>query len=511
MSSAINVLNHNKLQHQAGSGVSAEIKPRTLFSTDAENQFVSYRNSGRVTISKATGQIKESHGVIFSRLQAMGNTLLQLLFGRKSIRQQNISDCLRVAIDELGKTNFEKKSFDDLLTTQQLNNIYLVGIKYFQSAKGARDFTRLLAISAKLGIKLTESHAENFNLSLARLINNFPVDIRHPYLNSCSKDIRDAYLDSCSEDIRDAYLDSCSEEICHAYLDSCSKDIRHAYLDSPGYRACEMRIQFLAKSRPEQMRSTQSIESRELLKIGETLIIDMRDLLTADGVSAISTALLSKISDQKLTFHEIKEGMRIIINDAASACATADKEIVQQRLEFFVKHLDQLLEIDVAEINSHEAWSRAITKEMIRPRKDLGTPNSEKRDNLTILNGLTYLLKYDQSGTMFLSATSGGLRVNDHEFDILSLQDSESTASDSVQYDELSNTISVMSMQRRATLASGTAYRNLADCYNVSSKATISPSLLADLILGYVPVAHEKTVCFEICVSKVLSQSIKSN
>ena len=475
MSSAINVLNHNKLQHQAGSGVSAEIKPRTLFSTDAENQFVSYRNSGRVTISKATGQIKESHGVIFSRLQAMGNTLLQLLFGRKSIRQQNISDCLRVAIDELGKTNFEKKSFDDLLTTQQLNNIYLVGIKYFQSAKGARDFTRLLAISAKLGIKLTESHAENFNLSLARLINNFPVDIRHPYLNSCSK------------------------------------DIRHAYLDSPGYRACEMRIQFLAKSRPEQMRSTQSIESRELLKIGETLIIDMRDLLTADGVSAISTALLSKISDQKLTFHEIKEGMRIIINDAASACATADKEIVQQRLEFFVKHLDQLLEIDVAEINSHEAWSRAITKEMIRPRKDLGTPNSEKRDNLTILNGLTYLLKYDQSGTMFLSATSGGLRVNDHEFDILSLQDSESTASDSVQYDELSNTISVMSMQRRATLASGTAYRNLADCYNVSSKATISPSLLADLILGYVPVAHEKTVCFEICVSKVLSQSIKSN
>ena len=257
MSSAINVLNHNTRQHQDGSGVSAEIEPKTLFSTNAEKQFVSYRDSGRVTISKATGQIKESHGVIFSRLQAMGNALLQLLFGKKSIRQQNISDCLRVAIKELDDDRF-CKGIDRTLTKKQLQQIYNAGKEYFQSAKGSRDFMRLLAISAKLGITdldLNRKSVDTFNLSVMRLINNFPENVRHAYLNACLDDVRTRYLnaspmnvcthylDLCPENIRHAYLNShpmirhaylnaCPENFRHAYLNACLENFRHAYLNA---------------------------------------------------------------------------------------------------------------------------------------------------------------------------------------------------------------------------------------------------------------------------------------
>ena len=234
MSSAINVLNHNTRQHQDGSGVSAEIEPKTLFSTNAEKQFVSYRDSGRVTISKATGQIKESHGVIFSRLQAMGNALLQLLFGKKSIRQQNISDCLRVAIKELDDDRF-CKGIDRTLTKKQLQQIYNAGKEYFQSAKGSRDFMRLLAISAKLGITdldLNRKSVDTFNLSVMRLINNFPENVRHAYLNACLDDVRTRYLDLCPENFRHAYLNACLDDVRTRYLNACLDDVRTRYLNA---------------------------------------------------------------------------------------------------------------------------------------------------------------------------------------------------------------------------------------------------------------------------------------
>ena len=103
------------------------------------------KNSGRNTISKASGEIKESHGTIFSRLEAAGNKLLRILGLRsKSIREQNISDVLRLAIDGFNNKTIDIATLDKDAALKQLDEIYSAGQKYFDSAQGLGDFTRLM-------------------------------------------------------------------------------------------------------------------------------------------------------------------------------------------------------------------------------------------------------------------------------------------------------------------------------------------------------------------------------
>lgn len=133
-----------------------------LFTSSAMVQTRTYKNSGRHTISKASGEIKESHGTIFSRLEAAGNKLLRILGLRsKSIREQNISDVLRLAIDGFANNTIDITTLNKDAALRQLNEIYDAGQKYFDSAQGLGDYTRLMFLSQIISDRIVKFKAND--------------------------------------------------------------------------------------------------------------------------------------------------------------------------------------------------------------------------------------------------------------------------------------------------------------------------------------------------------------
>ena len=155
MPKVLNIQSHQLLPNQAGQAVSPENKS-ALFTHEALQQMKSYQRSGRRTISKATGDIKESHGTILSRLQSAGNRILITLGIRsKTIKEQNISDCLRIAINAFHQQSINMNNVDKTETLKQLNDLEKIGWEYFHSDQGKNDYTRLRVLKKLVSGKLT--------------------------------------------------------------------------------------------------------------------------------------------------------------------------------------------------------------------------------------------------------------------------------------------------------------------------------------------------------------------
>ena len=96
-------------------------------------------------------------------LLALGNRLLNLLFGRKTITQQNISDCLRVAIAGYVTGKIDRSKLNQDTVKEELRTLFECGEDYFKG-KGRNDWIRLQVLkffNGDTSVKLTKEEKKS--------------------------------------------------------------------------------------------------------------------------------------------------------------------------------------------------------------------------------------------------------------------------------------------------------------------------------------------------------------